>query len=430
MPGLSLSGTVIATPIKGEASDLMAKIQEIFSNLDENATEADFQQLARELLAQVERSREKLKKAFEDRDIEIPQGARESYTQGVEALLRARELYNSGSNDEAMRVAKEALSHFGDAYRALIGYLGEAREEVPKEDDNATDVGAGLTVANERAYAYLEKLNTTAHRLQGEGFDMSPVYEQLRKAWTYLHQSGESFEEGEARAAVRSHEVAREALGQANSLMSRMVKAYKEVRAQRFIEQAQVNIRNLNGTLERLQTSLEAGKANEVRAVLANVENRIDDLRRRLNAANLESSLDELHAAVNDIDQGLSQLNGEVASELKAMNMVETRIRVLNASAYRLKLSAANGTAVSNQVQELLQSSREYIDEITEQMRAGNSEAVRELLRRANTNVVEANRSVRQSTEQTVRPEGSSESGAGAQDKGQSSNTSSTTVRP
>lgn len=199
--------------------------------------------------------------------------------------------------------------------------------------------------------------------------------------------------------------------------MNSTVKAYKESRTQQFMAQVQSNIRNINGTIERLQTSLEEGKANQVRVVLSTVEMKVQSLQERLTSGNLDVSLDELHAAVNSINEGLNELDGETATQIRALNMVEAKMQALNASATRISQKYANYSDVQTEVDALLSRNREMFDEITDEIMAGNAEAVRELLRIANSNVVEANKNVRSSIKEAardlsqIRPESSSQGG-------------------
>jgi predicted nuclease with TOPRIM domain len=204
--------------------------------------------------------------------------------------------------------------------------------------------------------------------------------------------------------------------------MNSTVKAYKERRVQQFMAQVQNNIRNINGTIERLQTSLEAGRTNQVRAVLSTVEMKVQGLQERLTSGNLDVSLDELHAAVNSINDGLNELDGETATQIRAMNMVEAKMQALNASAIRISQRYANYSDVQGEVDALLSRTREMFDEITDEIKAGNTEAVRDLLRIANSNVVEANKNVRRSIKEAtqdqsqIRPGSSSQGGTQIQE--------------
>lgn len=417
VPTVSVSGAVSLAPRAVVTSSVVTDFNSLISNVDVNATVVDYEALAEKLMFQLEKGWEKVERAFEDRDLEIPEAARAEYRLGVEALNETRELISSGDHEAAAQLARGALNHFGNAYRIFREHVQATEEPAETDEPSFNETERGLKVAIERGYVYLGRLNVTVVSLEGEGYDMSAVLEMLRKAWTNLGGAEAQIEEGDLRTAARELATAREILGQANGLMNSSVKAYKERRAQQFMAQVQSNIRNINGTIERLQTSLEAGKANQVRAVLSTVEMKVQSLQERLASGNLDVSLDELHAAVNSINEGLNELDGETATQIRAMNMVESKMQALNASAMRISQKYANYSGVQTEVNALLNRSREMFDEITDEILAGNAEAVRNLLRIANSNVVEANKNVRRTIKEAtqdqsqVRPGTSSQGG-------------------
>jgi archaellum component FlaC len=422
VPTVNASGAASLAPTATVTSKVITDFNSLISNVGSNATVVDYEALAERLMFQLEKGRERVERAFEDRDLEIPEAARDEYSLGVEALNETRELISNGDYQAAAQVARGALNHFGDAYRIFREHI-QATEE-PEETDEPTfnETERGLKVAIERAYMYLGRLNATVVSLEGEDYDVSAVLEMLRKAWTYMVEAEAQIEEGELRNAARALATARETLGQSNGLMNSTVKAYKERRVQHFMAQVQNNIRNINGTIERLQTSLEAGRTNQVRAVLSTVEMKVQGLQERLTSGNLDVSLDELHAAVNSINDGLNELDGETATQIRAMNMVEAKMQALNASAIRISQRYANYSDVQGEVDALLSRTREMFDEITDEIKAGNTEAVRDLLRIANSNVVEANKNVRRSIKEAtqdqsqIRPGSSSQGGTQIQE--------------
>ncbi|TRO48277.1 hypothetical protein E2P65_03175 [Candidatus Bathyarchaeota archaeon] len=413
-PTVGASGAASLAPRASVTSNVITDLNSLISNARPNATQVNYEALAEKLMFQLELSWEKMERALEA-GLDVPEAARAEYMMGVEALNETKDLISTGEYQEAVQLARGALNHFGNAYRIYREQVQATEGPDDTDDVPFNETERGLKVAIERAYIYLGRLNATVVSLDGEGYDMSAVLEMLRKAWTYLGEAEAYIEEGDLGTAVREFATARRTLGQANALMNSTVRAYKERRAQQFMAQVQSNIRNINGTIERLQTSLEAGKTNQVRVVLSTVEMKVQNLQRQLTSGNLDVSLDELHAAVNSINQGLSELDGETATQIRAMNMVEAKIQALNASAVRIRLQYANYTEVQTEVDALLNRTRAMFDEITEEIKAGNAEAVRNLLREANSNVVEANKNVRRSIKEAtqeqsqVRPEGSSQ---------------------
>ena len=416
IPTVNVSGAATLGPRAVATATVISDFNSLISNAGPNATAVNYEALAEKLMYQLERAWEKVETPFEDGDLEIPEAARTEYRLGVEAINQTRALISSGDFQAAVQVAREAFNHFGNAYRMFREHVQATEEPEETEDTAFNETERGLKVAMERAYTYLGRLNATVVGLEGEGYDMTAVLEMLRKAWTSLGGAEDYVEEGDLRAAVREFATARETLGQANGLMSSTVRAYKERRAQQFMEQVQSNIRNINGTIERLQTSLEAGRTNQVRAVLSNVVMKVQSLQERLSSGNLDVSLDELHAAVNSIKAGLDELDGETATQIRALNMVEAKMRALNASAYKIMQRYANNTDVQSEVDALLTRNREMFDEITEEIKAGNADAVRNLLREANSNVVEASKNVRSSIKEATQEQSQTRPGSSSQD--------------
>ena len=426
VPTVNVSGAASLAPRAVVTSNVISDFNSLISNAGPNATQVDHEALAEKLMYHLELALGKVEAPFEDSELDIPEAARNEYRLGVEAIEEVRGLIAGGEFQAAVRLAREAFNHFGEAYRMLREHVRET--EGPDETDDAAfnETERGLRVSIERAYTYLERLNATVMGLEGEGYDMTEVTELIRKSWMSLGEAEAYVEEGDLRAAVREFSVARATLGQANGLMSSTVRAYKERRAQQFMEQVQSNIRNINGTIERLQTSLEAGRTNQVRAVLSTVELKVQSLRERLSSSNLDVSIDELHAAVNSINQGLDELDGETATQIRALNMVEAKMRALNESAVRVMQRYANNSDITSQVEALIARNREVFDEITEEIRAGNSDAVRSLLREANTNVVEASRNVRSSVKEVTREQSQTRPGGSSSDGTQSQERPST----
>ena len=416
VPTVSVSGAASLAPRAVVTSSVISDFNSLISNVDPNATVVDYEALAEKLLFQLEKGWEKVVRVFEERDLEIPEAARAEYRLGVESLNETRALISSAEYQAAAHLARGALNHFGNAYQIFREHVQATEEPEETDEPSFNETERGLKVAIERAYTYLGRLNATVVSLEGEGYDVSAILEMLRKAWTYLGGAEAHIEEEDLRTAARELATARETLGQANGLMNSTVKAYKERRTQQFMAQVQSNIRNINGTLERLQTSLEAGKTNQVRAVLSTVEMKVQGLRERLASGNLDVSLDELHAAVNSINEGLDGLDGETATQIRAMNMVEAKMQALNASAVRISQRYANYSGVQAEVEALLTRNREMFDEITEEIRAGNAEAVRNLLRIANSNVVEANKNVRRSIKEATQEQSQIRPGTSSQD--------------
>jgi hypothetical protein len=97
------------------------------------------------------------------------------------------------------------------------------------------------------------------------------------------------------------------------------------------------------------------------------------------------------------------------------MNMVQAKMQALNASATRIRQMYANYSDVQTDVDALLNRNREMFNEITDEIKAGNAEAVRNLLRTANSNVVEANKNVRRTIKEATQVQSQNRPGSSSQ---------------
>ena len=154
------------------------------------------------------------------------------------------------------------------------------------------------------------------------------------------------------------------------------------------MEHVQAQIRNLNGTLQRLQEQLEEGKLIRVRAVLNATARHLQRLHERLGeyvvGEDIEDTLDELEDAVDEIEDSLEELNeGGIGVQLRSINRVQAWIQVMNSTWNRLSKRGEDASGVQEKIQERIQEAEQIMEEAKESLGSRNAEALRELLEEA-----------------------------------------------
>jgi tetratricopeptide (TPR) repeat protein len=347
----------------------------------DNRTEA----AAERLVDHVKDVMEKLEEAFERIGGEVPDAAEDSYELGVDALDMAIALLEVGNYTGASSMAHEAFRHFSEAFKAIRELMAE---EEPSDEEEDAEERLGLKIAIERAYVYLDRVNETLQRLSDEMEDVSEIEGLLEEAKRHLDNAMGNFTSGDYDVAVREFTEARRLLGSANALLHRSILEYKKAKAAQYMEHVQAQIRNLNGTLQRLQEQLEEGKLIRVRAVLNATARHLQRLHERLGeyvvGEDIEDALDELEDAVDEIEDSLEELNeGGIGVQLRSINRVQAWIQVMNSTWIRLSKRGEDASGVQEKIQERIQEAEQIMEEAKKSLGSRNAEELRELLEEA-----------------------------------------------
>jgi len=341
---------------------------------------------AENLLSLVEGSREEVESLIDElgaEDIEIPDGVNESVELGFTALEAALELLADGNYSGAIEEAPQALQHFGSALRLL-------QEVLPEETSSAgaeTERALGLRVAIERAYEFIDKIEATADRLEEAGYEVPEIEAYLTEARAHL-EAAEGLLDEDSEAAAQELAEARGILGRTMGLVHSMAKReVKAMKTERFLEQVNMSIHSLEEKIDRLQLRLANGQG--ALSALRNMEMKLLRITESLAAGDVEGAVDGLDDAVQEIDEEVEELNGrEISRYLRAMNRLEAKIRVLNATAERL---AARGVNASR-VEEELQSAEALLSGMMAQLEEGDTDAAGDLLEEVEEHLKEIRR--------------------------------------
>ena len=339
---------------------------------------------AERLVEHVEDVMERLEEALERLGEEVPEAAEDSYDLGVDDLEAAIVLLEDGNYTGASSKAREAFRHFSEAFKAIRELLAEE----PTEEEEDAEERLGLRVAIERAYVYLDRVNETLRRLSEELEDVSEVEALLERARMHLDYAMGNFTSGDYDVSVREFTEARRLLGSANALLHRSILEHKRAKAAQYMEHVRAQIRNLNGTLQRLQEQLEEGRLTRVRAVLNATVRHLQRLQERLGeygaGEDIGDALDELEDAVEGMGESLDDLNEEgMGEQLRSINRVQAWIQVMNATRNRLSRRDEDSSEIQERIRERIQEAEQMMEEAKERLGRGNSEGFREILEAA-----------------------------------------------
>ena len=264
------------------------------------------------------------------------------------------------------------------------------------DGNEAAEKALGLKVAIERAFIFIGRVNSTADRLEDEGYTIDPaIRDRLEEANNSLTALKENLEYAEISTEEAAQELARirEFLGQTMGLLrSTAIKEHNEDRAVRFLGQVQNRIQGLNVAISKLQERLGAAKTERAREALGKVAEKLSGIRDLLAEGNVEDAVNDLDGVVEGIDDGLDQLDGEDTSTvLKTMNRLEAKIRVLNATAERLAKKGAD----TSEIKEELRNAEALLSEMMDLLEEGDTEAAETLLEEAEEHLEEAGSLIR-----------------------------------
>jgi len=251
--------------------------------------------------------------------------------------------------------------------------------DVVQPEPSEEETAKGLRQAIERSYIFMGKIDATIERLEEEGYVVQDVEANLTDAKLHLEEAERLLDSLEFEAAELEFSKAQEILGSTMGWLNSTAKKVKLTKTERFMEQFQRQIQNVNGTLLRLQERLGAGVTASIRGGLTSFMNRIQQLRRRMAGYDLEAALDELEDIVEGIEGNIEGLGKNYANKIKSMNRFEAKIRALNATSQRLSGKGYDTTTVDEDLKVADSRLKEIID-LLEEGKTGEAERLIEEL--------------------------------------------------
>ena len=241
----------------------------------------------------------------------------------------------------------------------------------------ASERAVRLRTAIDRAYAFLDRINATADRLEDEGYDVEEIRLNLDEANETLNEAVVLLDLFDIEGATEKVATARETLDVTMDLLHSMAKKVKEVKAERFLEYMERRIISMNEKIYRLRNGVAAGAVVSATAMLQNTKRKLQSIRTQLVAGDVADAIEELDDAVEEIEETIGGLNGKgISKQIKSMNKLEAKISILNASAEKLRKRGED----TSEIEEEIQNAQKFIDEAMALLEEGDINAVEGVL--------------------------------------------------
>jgi len=190
-------------------------------------------------------------------------------------------------------------------------------------------------------------------KINGGTYDFEEREEEDGEAKYYLDQASVYLVEGDFSLAARNLAAARNILGRVKGLLNSMVKVHKVTKTDRFIRQFEHRIEGIEDKVERLRGRFGESETDNMMASMGLAKGKLRQLDANLTGNNVNSTIDGLEDTTEIIDEGFEELEeNETSNTLEAIDRLEAKIRVLNASAERLSGKGYNTTAVVDDLEE------------------------------------------------------------------------------
>ena len=296
-------------------------------------------------------------------------------------------LYNvTASTDEVEAETYFTVALDGD----LDGETGDDGTDDGGSAEEDAERAIGLKVAIDRAIRFLDKVNATAIRLNETGYEVQDIEANLTEARNHLDEALILLEELDINGTAHELAKARGILGRTTGWLHSTAEKVKETKVKTFLQNVEGQINGLEAKINQLQDRLENGTI--VLSALQAKRRQLIRIRERLAAGDVDGVIDNLDNMIEDIDEELNNLNGESTSvKLKAMNRIEAKIRVLNATAQRLSRKGED----TSEIEEELTDATTLLSQTMELLDSGDIEGAEELLEEAEEHLEKASDIIR-----------------------------------
>lgn len=329
----------------------------------------ELKDLAQNLISMAQSSRIHVEEAFdelEERNITIPTDAMQSYNLGVEYLEDAQRLFSEGQYRAAMNLAFGALQRFMVALQKAHRI---APPPPPYEGFEELERAQGLRVAIERANATLNRINSTLTSLSTHLNDIISTFNSMiSDAEEHLINAAVQLEAGNVTGAAQELATARGIIGRLTGLLNSAAARLKAMKALRFMERMEEQVKNLEEKVLRFRLRLTEREMGACMEALRNVESKLARIRERLAQGDVEGASDELEEASELVERGIRNLERrELNLFLGEMNRLEARIRSLRNTADALKNKGLN----TSRAEEKLDEAEELLKSAMSSMESG-----------------------------------------------------------
>ena len=272
-------------------------------------------------------------------------------------------------------------------------------EEEDEESGNDDEIYTSdeLLGAIDRSLLYIEKVNSTANTLKGEGYNVTYFLDTLDELNHTLSELRYNITEEvmSIEEATKVFSELRGDIGRLKGLLSSCAKKVKMERAGRYMEHME---RLINSTIERIERLNEPDKGGNLRAALEAQRRKLWRLRLQLNVTSLESTIDAFQGISNDIDRELTEFDSGGFS-MKAILKVQAKIQVFNATVERMK----NKGKYMNKLEYKLGNANQLMGQMMEHLKIEDQDNLDELIEEAEEELKGVGQTIRQLNKPSAR---------------------------
>lgn len=265
---------------------------------------------------------EAMLEGLEARNLTVPEEAWVRLEEGFTLLEEAKELFDTGDYEEALKKAKDAMDAFRDAVD--LGFK-DMRAELPEEVEKAM----GIRTAVETAFKFADKIEEVAEAAAEEGFNVTELLQRVYDAKEILSEALTHLEEGNVSEAAVLLGEARKLLGTSMAEAAKTtVKRVKLKMVERVLNKTERGFKVIRKSLERALGVLPLENRGEVERILDEV-------------------LEELHEAREAVAEGLRGLSRAMERVRSVLRRIaETRRLGRDAMKRRVEALRARARAV------------------------------------------------------------------------------------
>jgi len=277
-------------------------------------------------------------------DINISSQIREQIQNAVRILGKSEEEQDKGNYSESARLAHEAVNRFGEVLKKR--YSLSIDQTTPSEKE----IIEGLKGALERTVIYLDKLNTSALRLQEEGYDISGIPELLTSAQDLLNSAEMHIANSDQNEAGRALGSAKELLDKTNTHLNSIIQKHKERKVEQYINQFSARIIEINNTITAVSSKVQLSNTNSVQLSLNQAQKNLEIISNNIHDG-ISFSLRSLTESVDNLKDTLNGLNGNgTGTKISDMNRILANVQVMKNTAISLTNRGLNTTAVNTRI--------------------------------------------------------------------------------
>jgi len=197
---------------------------------------------------------------------------------------------------------------------------------------------------------YLDKLNTSANRLQEEGYDISGIPELLTSARDLLNSTEEHIANSDQNEAGGALGSAKELLDNTNTHLNSIIQKHKERKVEQYINQFSARIIEINNTITAVSSKVQLSNTNFVQLSLNKAQQNMEIISSNIHNG-ISFSLRSLTVSVDNLKDTLNELNGNgTGTKISDMNRILANVQVMKNTAISLTSRGLNTTAVNTRI--------------------------------------------------------------------------------